>query len=102
MVEIFDVWDIDFMRPFPILDGNKYILICVDYMPKWVEAQGCAVNDTRVVCKFLSKLFARFRIPQSIISDGGTHFCNRNKEALLARYGIKHKIATPYHPQTNG
>ena len=41
-------------------------------------------------------------MPQAIISDGGTHFCNRNMEALLARYGVKHKIATSYHPQTNG
>ena len=41
-------------------------------------------------------------MPRAIISDGGTHFCNRNMEALLARYGVRHKIATPYHPQTSG
>ena len=37
-VEIFDVWGIDFMRPFPMSEGNKYILVCVDYVSKWVEA----------------------------------------------------------------
>ena len=52
-VEIFDVWGIDFMGPFPNSDGNKYILVCVDYVSKWVEAQACAVNDAKVVCKFL-------------------------------------------------
>ena len=41
-------------------------------------------------------------MPRAVISDGGTHFCNRNMEALLAHYGVKHKIATPYHPQTSG
>ena len=41
-------------------------------------------------------------MPRAIISDGGTHFCNRNMEALLARYGVRHKIATLYHPQTSG
>ena len=52
-VEIFDVWGIDFMGPFPISDGNKYILVCVDYVSKWVEAQACVVNDARGVCKVL-------------------------------------------------
>lgn len=41
-------------------------------------------------------------MPRAIISDGGTHFCNRNMETLLARYEVRHKIATPYHPQTSG
>ncbi|RVW27399.1 hypothetical protein CK203_095427 [Vitis vinifera] len=35
-------------------------------------------------------------------SDGGTHFCNKPFETLLAKYGVKHKVATPYHPQTSG
>ncbi|KAL6325175.1 hypothetical protein AAG906_023020 [Vitis piasezkii] len=44
-----------------------------------------------------------FGVPKAIISDGGTHFCNNKPfEALLAKYGIKHKVATPYHPQTSG
>ncbi|RVW64009.1 hypothetical protein CK203_049351 [Vitis vinifera] len=43
-----------------------------------------------------------FRVPKAIISDGGTHFCNRLFETLLAKYGVKHKVATPYHPQTFG
>ena len=101
-VEVFDVWGIDFIGPFPISDGNKYILICVYYVSKWVEAQACAVNNARVVCKFLQRLFTRFGMPRAIINDGGTHFCNRNIEALLARYEVKHKIATPYYLQTSG
>ncbi|GJU34821.1 reverse transcriptase domain-containing protein [Tanacetum coccineum] len=72
--EIFDVWGIDFMGPFPSSRGNKYILVAVDYLSKWVEAKALPTNDARVVCKFLKSLFARFGAPRAIISDRGTHF----------------------------
>nr|GEY52462.1 reverse transcriptase domain-containing protein [Tanacetum cinerariifolium] len=74
--EIFNIWGIDFMGPFPSSKGNKYILVAVDYLSKWVEAKGLPTNDARVVVKFLKSLFSRFGIPRAIISDCGTHFCN--------------------------
>ncbi|GJT31164.1 reverse transcriptase domain-containing protein [Tanacetum coccineum] len=74
--EIFDVWGIDFMGPFPSSRGNKYILVAVDYHSKWVEAKALPINDARVVVKFLKYLFTRFGTPRAIISDRGTHFCN--------------------------
>nr|GEX09083.1 reverse transcriptase domain-containing protein [Tanacetum cinerariifolium] len=67
--EIFDVWGIDFMGPFPSSRRNKYILVAVDYLSKWVEAKALPTNDARVVCKFLKSLFARFGTPRAIISD---------------------------------
>ncbi|GJV87969.1 xylulose kinase-1 [Tanacetum coccineum] len=74
--EIFYVWGIDFMGPFPSSRGNKYILVAVDYLSKWVEAKALPTNDARVVVKFLKSLFARFGTPRAIISDRGTHFYN--------------------------
>ncbi|GJV67485.1 reverse transcriptase domain-containing protein [Tanacetum coccineum] len=74
--EIFDVWGIDFMGPFPSSRGNKYILVAVDYLSKWVEAKALSTNDARVVVKILKSLFARFGTPRTIISNRGTHFCN--------------------------
>nr|CAN77278.1 hypothetical protein VITISV_015828 [Vitis vinifera] len=103
IVDLFDVWGIDFMGPFPMSFGNSYILVGVDYVSKWDEAIPCKHNDHRVVLKFLKEnIFSRFGVPKAIISDGGTHFCNKPFETLLAKYGVKHKVATPHHPQTSG
>ncbi|RVW80713.1 Pol polyprotein [Vitis vinifera] len=103
IMDVFDVWGIDFMGPFPMSFGHSYILVGVDYVSKWVEAIPCRSNDHKVVLKFLKEnIFARFGVPKAIISDGGTHFCNKPFETLLTKYGVKHKVATPYHPQTSG
>ncbi|GJU18508.1 reverse transcriptase domain-containing protein [Tanacetum coccineum] len=100
--EIFDVWGLDFMGPFPQSRGNKYILVAVDYVSKWVEGQALPTNDARVVVKFLRHLFARFGVPKVLINDRGTHFCNSQLEKALQRYGMTHKLSTAYHPQSNG
>ena len=73
-VELFDVWGIDFMGPFPPSYGNLYILVAVDYVSKWVEAAAYPTNDAKVVMRFLHKhVFTRFGTPRAIISDEGTH-----------------------------
>ncbi|GKE15919.1 reverse transcriptase domain-containing protein, partial [Tanacetum coccineum] len=43
--EVFDVWGLDFMGPFPQSRGNKYILVAIDYVSKWVKAQALPTND---------------------------------------------------------
>ncbi|CAN6716292.1 unnamed protein product [Malus baccata var. baccata] len=102
-VEIFYVWGIDFMGPFPSSYGFTYILLTVDYASKWVEARATRTNDSKVVADFIrTNIFARFGMPRVIISDGGSHFCNRTIDALLRKYSVTHKVSTPYHPQTNG
>nr|GEY27655.1 reverse transcriptase domain-containing protein [Tanacetum cinerariifolium] len=93
---------IDFMGPFSSSRGNKYILVAVDYLSKWVKAKALPTNDARVVCKFLKSLFARFGTPRSIISDRGTHFCNDQFAKVMLKFSVTHRLATPYHPQTGG
>ncbi|GJS18138.1 reverse transcriptase domain-containing protein [Tanacetum coccineum] len=92
----------NFMGPFPSSRGNKYILVAVDYLSKWVEAKALPTNDARVVCKFLKSLFARFGTPRAIISDLGTHFCNNQFAKVMIKYGVTHRLSTVYHPQTSG
>ena len=72
-VEIFDLWGIDFMGPFPPSEGKEYILVAVDCVSKWVEAIPTRTNDHQVVNK-----------------------------SLLKKYGVHHRVTTPYHPQENG
>ncbi|GKA63419.1 reverse transcriptase domain-containing protein [Tanacetum coccineum] len=90
-----DTWE----GPFPSSRGNKYILVAVDYLSKWVEAKALPTNDARVVCKFLKCLFARFGAPRAIISDAEPFLqCTKfatghalNMESLIV-------LSTAYHP----
>ena len=94
-VEVFYVWGIDFMGPFPLSFGNLYILVAVDYVSKWVEAATLPTNDAKTVVDFLQKnIFSRFSTPRAIISDEGTHFCNKVFAAAMVKYGVRHKVAT--------
>ena len=72
-VEVFDFWGIDFMGPFPSSAGNDYILVAVDYVSKWVEAMATSRNNAKTMVKFIKNIFARFGVPQLLISDGGLH-----------------------------
>ncbi|KAA3477787.1 Pro-Pol polyprotein [Gossypium australe] len=86
-VELFDVWRANFM---------------VDYVSKWVEVVVFPTNDSNSVMKFLHKnVLMRFGTPRAIISDEGFHFDCKLITNALHRYGVKHKLATTYHPQTN-
>ena len=83
IVEMFDVWGIDFMGPFPSSFGNEYILLAVDYVSQWVEARATRTNDSKVVCAFVkSNIFSRFGTPRAVINDRGSHFLNHAFRAL--------------------
>ena len=102
-VELFDLWGIDFMGPFPASYSNLYILLAVDYVSKWVEAIPTRTNDAKVVAQFLrSNIFSRFGTPRALITDNGTHFCNKVIDKVLQKYGVRHRTSHAYHPQSNG
>ncbi|GKB18388.1 reverse transcriptase domain-containing protein [Tanacetum coccineum] len=100
--EIFDIWGIDFMGPFLKSYKFEYILVAIDYVSKWAKAQALPTNDARVVVTFLKKLFCHFGMPKALISDRGTHLCNKIMEKTMKRYGVNHRFSTSYHPQTSG
>ena len=102
-VELFDLWGMDFMGPFTSSFGNLYILLTVDYVSKWVEAIPTRTNDVSVVVKFLrNHIFTRFGTPRALITDGGTHFCNKLVDNVLQKYGVQHRTSLAYHHQENG
>ena len=49
VVQLFDVWGIYFMGPFPASFGNIYILLAVDYVSKWVKAATCPKYDANIL-----------------------------------------------------
>ncbi|MCO5584498.1 hypothetical protein L7F22_038426 [Adiantum nelumboides] len=100
----FEKWGIDAIGRLPrTADGKLYILVAIDYMTKWVEAQSVSRVTERTVSKFVySHICCRFGAPQEIISNHGPRF----REGLLTRVceemKVKHQHATPYYPQSNG
>ncbi|RDY13652.1 Pol polyprotein, partial [Mucuna pruriens] len=74
------------MGPFPISNGNAYILLAIDYVSRWVEGKATKTNNAKVVVDFVkSNIFCKFGVSKAIISDQGMH-----------------QITTAYHPNTNG
>jgi hypothetical protein len=91
------------MGPFPKSKNCEYILVADDYVSKWVEVMPCRNADARNSKKmFYEIIFLRFGVPRMVICDGGTHFTDRKFQAYLRNHGIRHNVATQYHPQTSG
>ncbi|CAM8938028.1 unnamed protein product [Rhodiola kirilowii] len=102
-VEIFDVWGIDYMGPFPSSYGNSYILVAVDFVSKWAEVVATRTCDAKNVTSLFKKIiFPRFGTPRAVVSDNGSHFREKQLGAMLRKFGVYHKFSTPYHPQTYG
>ncbi|KAK1644404.1 hypothetical protein QYE76_062209, partial [Lolium multiflorum] len=103
VIEPFDCWGFDFMGPFPSSEGNTHILVVVDYVTKWVEAIPTKSADGETSLRMLLDIiFPRFGVPRYIMTDGGSHFIHGGFRKTLAKYGINHRIASAYHPQTSG
>ena len=99
VVNIFYVWEIYFIGPFPPLFGNLYILLVMDYTSKWVEAIAYPINDVNTVVGFIQRnILSRFGALRKIISDEGSHFANKLFEKLMFRYEVRHVMGLAYHP----
>ncbi len=95
---------IDFVGPLKkTRKGNKYILVVTDYLTKWPEAKAMKEATADNVIEFIYKrIICTHGCPQVILSDRGTHFRNKLVDGLCEKFEIKHKLSSPYHPQTNG
>ena len=74
MIEPFEKWALDFVGPIsPMYRKNKYILVCMDYVTKWVEAKTLFRAIEKSVVEFIyEEIFTRFGVPREIATDQGT------------------------------
>lgn len=103
-IEPFEKWELDFLGPIsPMSNKKKYILVCTDYVTKWVEGKALYAATEKAIVKFIFEdIFTRFGVPQDIVIDQGTNFTSKLVKALNEQYQIKHLKSTPCHPQANG
>ena len=91
VVQIFYIWGLDFIGPFPLSFGNLYIFLAMDYVSKWVEAIACPINDANTVMGFIQRnILRKFKAPRTIISDKGSYFTKKMFAKFLSRYGVRH------------
>ncbi|MCO5581575.1 hypothetical protein L7F22_035463 [Adiantum nelumboides] len=100
----FEKWGIDAMGPLPrTANGKVYILVAIDYMTRWVEAQSVAKVNEKTVSKFVyTHICCRFGTPIEIVSDNGPGFRRGLLTEVCEELKISHRHSTPYYPQSNG
>lgn len=89
---------IDFAGPFL----NKMFLIVVDAHSKWPEVIPMATATTLTTIEALRPIFARFGVPQQIVSDNGSQFTSSDFSSFLSENGVRHIRIAPFHPSSNG
>jgi transposase InsO family protein len=104
VIEPIEKWALDFIGPInPMSRRKKYILVCTDYVTKWVEAKALYSANERSVVDFLfEEIFTHFGVPREIVTDQGTQFTFNLVKDLTKQYKIKHIKSSPFHPQGNG
>jgi transposase InsO family protein len=82
---------------------KNYILVCTNYVTKWVEAKSLfRATKTSFVEFIYEDIFTFIGVPREIVIDQGTQFTSKMMRQLTKKYGIKHCKSSPYHPHANG
>ncbi|CAG8518449.1 14123_t:CDS:2 [Cetraspora pellucida] len=99
----FDRVGLDVVRPLPLTKkGNRYLVVAVEYLLKWPEVRALPDCSAESVAAFLLEdIVTRHGCPREILSDQGSHFCNKVIDLVCPKAGIKHKLSSTYHSQTN-
>src|ERR1044071_1669824 len=103
-IDLFQRWGIDIVGPLLMTeDGNRYIIVAINYFSKWTEARPLRHANAILVATFIyEEIICRYRPPTVIQSDQDTHFINQVIKQLTERFRIKHSISSAYHSQSNG
>ena len=82
-------------------ERNTYLLI-VDYYSRWIEIAKLTGLTANSVINHTKSIFARYGIPETVISDNGPQFSSDAYAQFAGEYGFKHSTSSPNHPQGNG
>src|SRR5690242_11000429 len=95
---------IDIKGPLPITkEGNRYIIVAMNYLTKWPEAKAISDIKAKTVAKFIYEdIICRYGTPTILLSDRGTNFMSELIQELCNNFQIKHHKSSAYQPQTNG
>ena len=100
---------VDFVGPLPTSDGFNTIMVVIDrltkmrhYIPGMAKEADSKTSAPAMAWLFLDHLFRLHGLPDTILSDHGSQFISAFWEHLPSTLGIKRKLSTAYHPQTNG
>ena len=94
---------LDLVGPLPITKNkNKYIIVLVDYLTKWVEAEPLQTTESDQVMQFLKKVFARHGIPEVLVTDNGPQFISDKTKGFLDLHDVYVHYVSTYHPASNG
>ena len=94
---------VDFMGPFPrSTKGNVYLAVFVDYFTRWVELYPLRKATAETVSRVLTEeILTRWGVPHFILSDQGSQFVSAVFRETCAKWNLRQKLTTAYHPQTN-
>src|SRR6266511_2074193 len=102
-IDIFERWRVDIVGLLPIIrEGNRYIVVAMDYFSKWLEVRSLKTANADTVATFLyEEIICRFGALRILQSDREIHFINELIQRLTRRFKIKHSLSSPYYPQSN-
>ncbi|XP_070040597.1 uncharacterized protein [Nicotiana tomentosiformis] len=101
----FSAWGMDVIGTIELAasNGQRFILVAIDYFSKWVEAASYKAVTKKVVADFVrDRIVYQFGVPESIITDNATNLNSDLMKSMCETFKIKHKNSTAYMPQMNG
>ena len=82
------------------MGGLTYFAV-VDRFSNWLTIARFDKDDSKSITKFFHNYFLRFGIAKEITSDGQKSLCSAEVEDFLARWGVRHRVSSAYHPVAN-
>ena len=83
------------------LNGRTLLVVC-DYFSGFLEVERLHSTTTVAVSKVLKILFARYGVPDVLVTDNGPQFASAEFVSFASKWGFRHVTSSPHYPQSNG